>query len=323
VAVVRSLGPCLLLALAGGPDVARAEAQAASKAEATRSLSSARRGFSSKLRPSPLPPEHFEPAAAPFRDVKFPSAVGELHAYVTPDPGDGKKHAAIVWVTGGDCNSIGQVWRAAPADNDQTAAAYRRAGLVLMFPSLRGGNDNPGRREGFLGEVDDVIAAHAWLAKQPYVDPRRIYLGGHSTGGTLVLLVAESFEGFQGVFSFGPVADVRGYGEDSGLLPYDVSDPLESRLRSPGYWLDGIRTPTWVIEGDGRGNVDQLRAMRRVARTPTVTWAEIHGASHFSVLAPLNAFIAQRLLAAAPGAAPALTAAELDQAFAAVRPAAR
>ena len=41
----------------------------------------------------------------------------------------------------------------------------------MMFPSLRGGNDNPGAKEGFLGEVDDVIAAADFLAKQPYVDP--------------------------------------------------------------------------------------------------------------------------------------------------------
>jgi dipeptidyl aminopeptidase/acylaminoacyl peptidase len=56
---------------------------------------------------------------------------------------------------------------------------------------LRGGNDNPGRREGFLGEVDDVLAAADHLSKLPHIDPTQIYLGGHSTGGTLALLVAE------------------------------------------------------------------------------------------------------------------------------------
>jgi hypothetical protein len=40
----------------------------------------------------------------------------------------------------------------------------------MMFPSLRGGNDNPGAREGFYGEVDDVVAASEFLARQPYVD---------------------------------------------------------------------------------------------------------------------------------------------------------
>ena len=86
----------------------------------------------------------------------------------------------------------------------------------MMFPSLRGGNDNPGRKEGFLGEVDDVLAAADFLATVDYVDPRRLYLGGHSTGGTLVLLVAESSDRFRAVFSFGPVDDVSGYG---GAVP--------------------------------------------------------------------------------------------------------
>ena len=135
------------------------------------------------------PPD--QPPPKVFSLVRYKSPAGDLAAYLTPDRGDGAKHPAIVWITGGDCNSIGDVWKDAPRKNDQTASAYRKAGIVLMFPSLRGGNDNPGRREGFLGEVDDVLAAADYVAAQPYVDPRRIYLGGHSTGGTLAMLVAE------------------------------------------------------------------------------------------------------------------------------------
>lgn len=48
------------------------------------------------------------------------------------------------------------------------------------------------------------------LAHQPYVDPNRIYLGGHSTGGTLALMTAEASDRFRAVFAFGPVSDVRG-----------------------------------------------------------------------------------------------------------------
>src|SRR5436305_14755455 len=108
----------------------------------------------------------------------------------------------------------------------------------MMFPSLRGGNDNPGQKEGFLGEVDDVLAARDFLEKQPYVDPKRIYLGGHSTGGTLALLVAECSDRFRAVFAFGPIDDVAGYGRNSVFLPFDLSDPREINVRSPIYWLD-------------------------------------------------------------------------------------
>jgi dipeptidyl aminopeptidase/acylaminoacyl peptidase len=36
-----------------------------------------------------------------------------------------------------------------------------------------------------------VIAAGQYLATLPYVDPARIYLAGHSVGGTLALLASE------------------------------------------------------------------------------------------------------------------------------------
>ena len=102
-------------------------------------------------------------------------------------------------------------WAPALRENDQSARGFRESGVVLMLPSLRGSNLNPGRNEFFFGEVDDVIAAANWLATRPDVDPNRIYLGGHSTGGTLALLVAESTPRFRAVFAFGPVASVRSH----------------------------------------------------------------------------------------------------------------
>jgi poly(3-hydroxybutyrate) depolymerase len=100
-----------------------------------------------------------------------------------------------------------------------------------LFPALRGGNDNPGTEETFLGEVDDVIAAADYLARQKSVDPRRIYLGGHSTGGALALLVAESTDRFRAVFAFGLVSGVSHY--PSQFTHCGTSIPREIELRSP------------------------------------------------------------------------------------------
>jgi acetyl esterase/lipase len=197
-------------------------------------LLTARQNFHTQLLPQKAEKIPVDvPPAKLFSMVKYPSVSGKLAAYLTPDPGDHKKHPAIVWITGGDCNSIGDVWSAAPRNNDQTAAAYRQAGIVMMFPSLRGGNNNPGIKEGFLGEVDDVLAAAKFLQQQPYVDPARVYLGGHSTGGTLALLVSESSPLFRAVFAFGPVGNVASYGADSGFIPVDLNNRQEIRLRSP------------------------------------------------------------------------------------------
>lgn len=267
-----------------------------SEADQGDSLVEARKGFKTKLArqekggdPAPKPPQKL------FQLVKFDATPGKLSAYLSPDPKDGKKHPAIIWITGGDCNSIDDgCWKEQPADNDQSAGAYRKAGIVMMFPSLRGGNDNPGVKESFLGEVDDVLAAADYLAKQPYVDPARIYLGGHSTGGTMVLLVSEYTDRFRAVFSFGPAHDVAGYGPE--YLTYDKSNPKEGKLRSPGYWLKAIKSPTFVLEGTKQGNIDSLRTMAKASSNANAHFITANGASHFSILAPTNKLIAEKIL---------------------------
>lgn len=259
------------------------------------SLIQAREGFKTKLAPTA---GAREPAPAPppalFGAVRYQSPAGQLAAYLSPDPRDGAKRPAIIWITGGDCNSIGDVWSPAPLANDQTASAFRQAGIVMMFPSLRGGNDNPGVKEGFLGEVDDVIAAARFLAMQPYVDGKRIYLGGHSTGGTLVLLVAEFPNPFRAIFSFGPVDDVSGYGP--AYTPFDTSNPREIEVRSPGRWLASIKTPTFVFEGASGGNIESLQAMAASSKNPKVQFRPIEGGDHFNILAPTNRLIADKIL---------------------------
>ena len=280
----RLTPPASLTRGSGGATVTLAEARRRHPTQLTRRL------------PAGDPVE--TPPAGTFDLVRYSAPSTSLAAYVTPDPKDGQRHPAMVWITGGDCNTIGDVWSPAGRDNDQTAAAYRTAGVVLMFPSLRGGNDGPGRKERFCGETDDVAAAADYLAKLPWVDPKRIYLGGHSTGGTMALLTAETTDKFRAVFSFGPVADVRSYGDSLGDWPCDIEDVNEAAIRGPGFWLASVRTPTFVLEGDGRGNADSVRSMRdRSGNLPLLHWAVVPGKTHFSILAPANELLAKKVVA--------------------------
>jgi dipeptidyl aminopeptidase/acylaminoacyl peptidase len=144
-----------------------------------------------------------------FQTIHYNAPVGPCVAYITPNPSDGKKHPAVLWAHGGYGGIDSYFWTDQPATNDQSARAFREAGLILMIPSWRGENDNPGKFEMFYGEVDDLFAARNYLAGLPYIDPRRIYLAGHSTGGTLALLAAESGNGFRATFSLGGVADLK------------------------------------------------------------------------------------------------------------------
>jgi dienelactone hydrolase len=260
----------------------------------TRTLPEAKRGFQTKIVREESDREGVaEPPRGLFELVNYPSPVGELPAYLSSNHNDGKKHPAIVWITGGDSNSIGEVWGEADPSNDQSARAFRKAGVVMLFPSLRGGNLSKTKKESFFGEVDDILAAADFLAKQPGVDSKRIYLGGHSTGGTLVLLVAESSSRFRAVFSFGPVSDVAGYGGDF-LTCEQTSDELY--LRSPIHWLHGIKTPTFVFEGDQQGNASSVRELERSTNNPNLHFEIVPGESHFSVLAPTNQRLAQSVI---------------------------
>lgn len=247
--------------------------------------------------PAPQPP------AGVLERVTYKAPLGANTAYVTP-PRSGRRGPAIIWIVGGFGFGIDEgFWQDAPPENDQTAAAFRKAGIAEMFPALRGANGNPGHHECFLGEVDDILAAADFLAQRPDVDPARIYLGGHSTGGTMVLLAAESTARFRAVFAFGPVADARQYGEH-GCLPDDVPDK-EARPRAPRAFIAEIVSPTFIIEGLQRGNADAFPLLRRGAEGAPVSFIEIPDATHFTVLGPGCAVIARAILADA-GPTPAL-----------------
>jgi pimeloyl-ACP methyl ester carboxylesterase len=232
-----------------------------------------------------------KPPAGVLDVVKFDSKVGRLSAYITPLITDGEKHPAIVWLTGGDSSTIGDVWTPQPDDNDQSATAFRKAGLVVIYPSLRGGHDNPGAREGFLGEVDDVLAAEAFLRQRTDVDTTQIYLGGHSTGGTLVLLTAERSNVFKAIFAFG--ARYRVTNHSKQFRPFKDND-RENQVRSPIYWLGDITTPTYVIEGED-GNLSEVQELKSKTNNPNVHFSIIPKHDHFSVLAPTTQLVAQEI----------------------------
>src|SRR5260370_11663021 len=89
------------------------------------SLAEARKGFSSQLNPEagdrePAP----EPPPRLFRKVKYEAPAGKLAAYLSPDPTAAKKHAAVVWITGGDCNSIHEgCGKEGPPSTDQSSSS--------------------------------------------------------------------------------------------------------------------------------------------------------------------------------------------------------
>ncbi|MBS2022108.1 MAG: alpha/beta fold hydrolase [Deltaproteobacteria bacterium] len=255
--------------------------------------------------PAPKPPDGV------LELVHYPAPLGQNAAYVTPVQ-KGPKRPAIVWLHGGFDWSIGELaWAKADRENDQSGRAFREAGMVELLPSYRGCNDNPGEHEFFLGEVDDVLAAIDFVKKRPDVDPERVYLGGHSTGGTLALLAAASGAPVRGVFALGPAAWIKFYRGTGTAL--DNASQDDRAIRSPAMSVSEITAPTFVIEGED-GLTRSFAPLQESKEKAPLTFIEARGHSHFSIIAPATELIAKRLMAeAGGGAAFTLTQADLSR----------
>lgn len=260
-------------------------------------LKAARKDFNTRIvfpvgnnAPVPKPPEKV------FSIVQYESKNGKLPAYLTPDPRDNIKRPAILWIHGYEFNALVDIWTPQIAENDQSGSVFRKSGIVMMSPSMRGGNGNPNSEEGLYGEVDDVIAAARFLASQPHVDPNRIYLAGHRDGANLAMLVAEYSDRFRAVFALGPVANISHANPPSGSRwPFDLENKREHVLRSPGFWLSSIQTPTHIFDGT-EGVATAPQQFITPIRNPNINLYSIKDKDIFMLTAPLNALIASKIL---------------------------
>ncbi|MCL2409538.1 MAG: prolyl oligopeptidase family serine peptidase [Oscillospiraceae bacterium] len=235
------------------------------------------------------------PPPGVFDLVHYESEVGRLAAFVSSDPGDGERHPLIIWVAGGWGYGISTLpWSYPEWDNDQTGSAFREAGILMMYPSFRGANGNPGYFETMFGDVDDLLAARDFAAALPYVDPDRIYLGGHSTGATRVLLAAALTDEFRAVFALGAVSDI--YRHNQAQFTFDLRDSQERMMRSPRYWVNDISVPTFILTGQHSNSYD-VRDIERQSTNDNIHTFVVDGAGHFDVLAPITWLFAQKILA--------------------------
>ena len=244
---------------------------------------------------APVPPANF------FLAVRYPSPAGKLFAYLSPDPHDGKKHPALVWAHGGFGGIDKWLWE---KQDKQDPGHFREAGIIVMCPSWRGENDNPGKFQLFFGEVNDAVAAVEYLRTVPYVDTSRVYMAGHSTGGTITLLVAESTTKLRAAFSFGGCPDLQhmmtaSQGQGYGNNPFDWRQAKESYWRSPINFVSYIHSPTFYFEGAESFYPPDARKMEQRARDAGAPFSAyiVEGATHFTELQPVCALVARKILA--------------------------
>jgi dienelactone hydrolase len=192
--------------------------------------------------PSPQKSQPVDPAPD-AREVTFPSGSLQLKAWINEPPaGDQGKKPAVLFLHNG--LAFGE------EDWDQ-AAPFRQAGFVTMTPMLRGENGQPGSFSMFYDEVDDVLAAADFLAKQPYVDASRIYLAGHSSGGILTLLAAMTSPRFRAAASFSGEPDMISLvDEQPDQVPFDRSNIAELQMRSAVAYATSFKCPVRLYFGD-------------------------------------------------------------------------
>jgi dipeptidyl aminopeptidase/acylaminoacyl peptidase len=204
----------------------------------------ARTGFQTKLLRTDPSPQAADPNYQPkgAAEVAYRSGDLTLKAYVDPSPGDGQKRPAVLFLHGGFAFGDGDLEMPQP---------YRDAGYIVMVPVLRGENGQPGNFTLFFDEVDDVLAAADALAGLDYVDADRLYLAGHSAGGTLTMLAAMASARFRAAVSLSGSPDQYAFLQSQSYLAvFDTSDPREFRLRSPLAYADSFKCPTRLFYGN-------------------------------------------------------------------------
>ncbi|MGI9301132.1 MAG: alpha/beta hydrolase family protein [Gammaproteobacteria bacterium] len=294
---VNCLCACALVAtLVSALDAAHADGRLAPDMP----YNQARAAFKTKLVNAGVAPDG-PPAAPPagvFELVEYSSPAGKLAAYLTPAPSGGPKLPALIWARGGH-GGIGEfAWDTAEGYLGRALASP----MVVMVPSWRGDNANPGRVEMFLGEVDDALAAIDFVAALPYVDAERIYMAGHSTGGTMTMLTAIASDKLRAVFSFGGVADtyLRTYSKDYRQAPFDQASYAEAHIRSAVNYAHELRTPTFYFEGEKAWDYvflsKRMQGLAELHGTPFAAF-EIKGSDHFKHVRPLMDLMTVKILA--------------------------
>jgi dipeptidyl aminopeptidase/acylaminoacyl peptidase len=126
---------------------------------------------------------------------------------------------------------------------------YVEAGYVVMLPSFRGENGQEGAFSGFYDETSDALSAASYLESLPGIDRDRLFLAGHSNGGTLALLSSMTRKFRAAVPISAGVNSWRFFNRYVEDIRFDVSDPREFVMRSSICFGPSLKCPTLLLRG--------------------------------------------------------------------------
>jgi dipeptidyl aminopeptidase/acylaminoacyl peptidase len=243
-------------------------------------LDEARQRYATRLVQRVKAPQPFEAHAVPagVREVTYESGGLQLKGWLSAPPSSGLA-PAVVFLHGGF---------AFDRDDWNSAQRFVRAGFVLFMPRLRAENGNPGAFEMFGGEVDDALAAGHFLASVPRVDPARVFVAGHSVGGSLAMLTAQRASPFRAGASLSAHARLLDWIDHfSHLAPFDRNNPQERSIRDPYRYVASVRIPLYMFTEDANPRLAGINShfCALVAKTSVCRHWVVKG-DHGSMVAP-------------------------------------
>jgi dipeptidyl aminopeptidase/acylaminoacyl peptidase len=195
------------------------------------------------LRRGPAPDQGDALSAPPGAEgLTYRSNGRDLVAWASPAGNPAGLRPAVLVLHGGNA-----IWHGHWTD---LAAPFVAAGYHALMPTMRGENGQPGDFSAFYDETDDVLSAAEALRARPGVDPARVFVSGHSVGGTLTLLAALAGT-FRGAAALSPAPDTRLFFQRFAQdIRFDAFDPREVEMRSAVCFASGFRCPVLMSHGD-------------------------------------------------------------------------
>lgn len=176
---------------------------------------------------------------------------------------------------------------------------YVRAGYAVVAYSLDGPlNDKPsgrqlvGAAQAFKGAdaglADARGAMDYALAKVPQVDPHRLYAAGHSSAGTLSLLVAENEPRIVACIAYAPCCNVPKHLGPRVLRALDSALPGEQDFltrRSPNTGVAKLTCPLFLFHADDDSTVPAAEVEEFAGliqkSNPYVTYVRVPSGGHY------------------------------------------
>ena len=199
-----------------------------------------RKAYSTHSTVSAKAPQDYAPSGVPSgaKEVTYPSGNLRLKGWLSTAR-LGKSSPAVVFLHGGFA-----------IDGDDWAVGQEliKQGYILFMPQLRAENGNAGNFEMFGGEVDDAIAAGVYLQGVPGVDPKRVYVMGHSVGGSLAVLAAQMPSPYKASASLSGYARLTEWIDNfPRIVPFERKNASERAIRDPSLYTSTVQVPLFMF----------------------------------------------------------------------------